>query len=392
MVRPDEQPPPSASQPLLEPAPQMRIVAEARRRRTRRIVLVVLLGAALVFAAIVGTLWIDYSSARRSLVSRTAADGALRSALATPSAGSVDGDVLVVLRSLGGEATSPTTAVLLRVSERAERAWVLALPGDATLGAPGSGVGTVGDVLAVDGRAGLVRAVSARSGRPVASYLEFDPAAVGASLDATAAAASVPPSEKLLSALRAVGSASGVWDTTKMRLRLASALAPRAVSTLSLDRLTELAESLQAVGSRVETADAPAITIKGARVVDEASLRTLAAQMHAGKGFSVAGAQQVESVKPSSVSVTVWNGAGIAGIAADAADRLSRAGYKVTVVTNANQFVYDSTLVVYRQGKEAAARRAALDLRAGRVVPRRGMYLFDTDLLVVVGKDWPAVR
>jgi hypothetical protein len=62
--------------------------------------------------------------------------------------------------------------------------------------------------------------------------------------------------------------------------------------------------------------------------------------------------------------------------------------FPVVEVGNANQFVYDETLVVHRDDGDAA--QAVLDtLPVGKVVPSRGMYVFDTDVLVVVGKDWP---
>lgn len=93
------------------------------------------------------------------------------------------------------------------------------------------------------------------------------------------------------------------------------------------------------------------------------------------------------TLAPSSVSVTVRNGAGVGGVAADAAAKLKKAGFKVGEVGNANQFVYDETLVVYEDDSRLA--EAVVDaLGRGKVVQSRGMYSFGTDVLVVVGKDW----
>jgi len=58
-------------------------------------------------------------------------------------------------------------------------------------------------------------------------------------------------------------------------------------------------------------------------------------------------------------------------------------------VGNANQFVYDETLVVYKTGREVAV-QVAEDLPKARVVESRGMYEFTSDILVVIGKDWAA--
>lgn len=92
--------------------------------------------------------------------------------------------------------------------------------------------------------------------------------------------------------------------------------------------------------------------------------------------------------EPSSISVTVRNGAGIEGVATDAATKLTAVGYKIAETGNANQFVYDETLVVYNEGGEADAEAVVETLGMGKAVPSRGMYTFTGDILVVVGKDW----
>ena len=87
--------------------------------------------------------------------------------------------------------------------------------------------------------------------------------------------------------------------------------------------------------------------------------------------------------------MTVRNGTGIAGIADDCSSRLEAAGYVVEEVGNANFFVYDSTLIVYRDKEDKLAAQAiAEELGIGRLVMSYGAYAFDTDLLVVVGADW----
>jgi len=84
----------------------------------------------------------------------------------------------------------------------------------------------------------------------------------------------------------------------------------------------------------------------------------------------------------------VLNGAGREGVAAQAARILKRAGYRLKSVGNANQFVYDRTLVVYKTQRPYAD-AVQRDLRFGKVVASRGMYGFNTDVLVIVGSDWP---
>ena len=95
-------------------------------------------------------------------------------------------------------------------------------------------------------------------------------------------------------------------------------------------------------------------------------------------------------VDPAGVTVTVRNGAGLEGVASSAAAFLTGAGFNVTNVGNANQFVYDRTLVVYDE-ERALADAVLKALPKGEVVASRGMYEFSTDVLVVVGKDWSSV-
>ncbi|MDP2233250.1 MAG: LytR C-terminal domain-containing protein [Actinomycetota bacterium] len=94
------------------------------------------------------------------------------------------------------------------------------------------------------------------------------------------------------------------------------------------------------------------------------------------------------SVRPSAVTVAIRNGAGVGGIAADAAGRLTPKGFRITEMGNANQFVYEETLVVYKEGGEAKANLVRESLGMGKVIPSRGMYSFSADVLVVVGRDW----
>ncbi len=92
------------------------------------------------------------------------------------------------------------------------------------------------------------------------------------------------------------------------------------------------------------------------------------------------------------MTVTVRNGAGIEGVASDAAAALTGSGFAVGEVGNADQFVYDETLVVYSGEDSSAADLVVSKLDRGRVVQSRGMYSFSTDVLVVVGKDWRATE
>jgi len=94
------------------------------------------------------------------------------------------------------------------------------------------------------------------------------------------------------------------------------------------------------------------------------------------------------SLDPSTVEVDIRNGAGTVGLASEASDVLEAIGFQVIEIGNANQFVYEETLVVYREG-QPRAEAVATALPVGKVIPSRGMYAFESDVLVVIGKDWP---
>ncbi|MCG2808295.1 MAG: LytR C-terminal domain-containing protein [Coriobacteriia bacterium] len=74
-------------------------------------------------------------------------------------------------------------------------------------------------------------------------------------------------------------------------------------------------------------------------------------------------------------------------MASDAGRRLRNLDFRIGEIGNMNQMVYDETLIVYKKNKDRAT-LVSEALGKGKVVTSRGMYSFDTDVLVVVGKDW----
>lgn len=94
-------------------------------------------------------------------------------------------------------------------------------------------------------------------------------------------------------------------------------------------------------------------------------------------------------VDPASFEIIVRNGSGITGGASQVADSLTSGGYLVKETGNADRYVYDETLVIYQDAAYAPAAESIVShLGVGRVVTSSGFYLFDTPVLVVVGKDW----
>ena len=99
--------------------------------------------------------------------------------------------------------------------------------------------------------------------------------------------------------------------------------------------------------------------------------------------------QAAPQVDPGSFTITVRNGSGVTGGASQIADALKDRGFDVTETGNTDTYAYDETLVVYNDDAyEAAAETVVSSLGMGRTVAGAGFYTFDTDVLVVLGKDW----
>lgn len=94
-------------------------------------------------------------------------------------------------------------------------------------------------------------------------------------------------------------------------------------------------------------------------------------------------------IDKSKVTMVVLNGSGTNGLAVQAADLLTAQGWTVSDTGNAESYVFDETLVVYREEKDLPAAQAVVDdLGLGRAVYASVYYSLDTDLQVNVGKDW----
>lgn len=383
-------------QPVLEESPELRFHTHARARVIRRVASVIVLMVLVAAAGWIVWYALSLRNASSSTQSPMRAD---RAASGRLTAEGTDLTLLVVRPS--GQPSAAVVAVL-RQPEAGTGSWLLVLPtapiptSDAANETPG--------VLLTRGRASLMKALETLLESPFRHYLEVDGAEFASALvsfTSTASqnptGASVPPSSSPSSTVAALVDAASEYDQVRngsisglLRLpRLAGKLSGVAVSDLSATEIDVLLRRLGADESEghLQTAVVPVQRQNKKSVVSVTAAGVFATRMLAGQPFgTVTGS--TKRVAPGSVSVTVLNGAGREGVAAQAARILRRAGYPVKAVGNANQFVYDKTLVVY-DGKRSNAESVVRDLRLGRIVASRGMYAFDTDVLVIVGSDWP---
>jgi LCP family protein required for cell wall assembly len=185
---------------------------------------------------------------------------------------------------------------------------------------------------------------------------------------------------------RALAKQSTRWENILKIPTVVREFAEYTVTDMGVRELVSLGQAMRGVTDE----DVRAATLVGEWrspyvVTDEAEKERIVEIFMAGGDFDPTEAEGDQL--PSDVSVTVRNGAGIGGVAQEAADILTVAGYDVVEIGNANQFVYDRTLVVYDE-EESAAHTLLEALGQGEAAPSRGMYSFSSDVLVVVGKDW----
>lgn len=106
-------------------------------------------------------------------------------------------------------------------------------------------------------------------------------------------------------------------------------------------------------------------------------------------GNTEAGKTSTETVDPASFTIEVQNGANITGAATTTANLLTSKGFKVEGTGNADQQIYEQTLVVYDNDKGAEQAQTVIDaIGVGRPVKGRGYYEYDTDILLILGGDY----
>ncbi len=175
--------------------------------------------------------------------------------------------------------------------------------------------------------------------------------------------------------------------------KIVDAIVNNVTTDLSVPQLLNLAGDFKGMpDGNVSTAMAPgeAKYIGGISYVipDEAGLAELVGRMESGESLeATASAGTAPTVSASSVSVSVRNGAGQAGLAKEVASLLEKDRFKIAEVGDTARPVYDHTLVVFKTN-DAKARLVFETLGIGTVVKSSSLYQFDTDILVIVGKDW----
>lgn len=155
-------------------------------------------------------------------------------------------------------------------------------------------------------------------------------------------------------------------------------------------------DTLTAIASLYSEATLYSATVPGSQItsgdvvywsVNSSTWASVLEEFIAGEDMDVS--VDTSSVDKTALSIIVLNGAGVDGYSASAAAVLTNAGYTVQETGNADSFVYDETLVVYKDADDAVAAEAIVQaLGTGRAVSAGVYYLLTTDIQVYVGKDW----
>lgn len=124
-------------------------------------------------------------------------------------------------------------------------------------------------------------------------------------------------------------------------------------------------------------------------IASSAEWKAVMAQVEAGERPSFAAPDETTDV--GSFTVAILNGTSITGAAANTAAVLTGLGFDVASTGNADQAVYEETLIVYDGSHEPDANAVASALGMGRTVEGLGYYDYDADVLVILGGDYKPV-
>ncbi|MHB8706846.1 MAG: LCP family protein [Coriobacteriia bacterium] len=336
-----------------------------------------------------------------------------------------------------GETTARAdTIILAKVDPTAKKVWLISIPRDTRVEIPGYGVDKINASAFLGGNALLVETVKELTGLPVNYYVDVNFRGFVNAVDTLGgvwvdvdveiddwkadlspdnSAQKIDPGYQLLDGYHALTYVRSRdfpdADFSRMRHQqtffkaLAAQMAktgnffkiPTVIngisnhisSTMPVGDMIRVAQSMQGMEpDAIQTATVTGEWKSPYVYPDEERLAFLIAAFTEGRSFDETATATEAELTPASISVTVRNGAGVSGVAGSASDVLKRAGFDVGEIGNANQFVYDKTIVVYKDNGKAMAEAVAAALPTADLVPSRGMYEFSTDILVVVGKDW----
>ncbi len=327
--------------------------------------------------------------------------------------------------------------MLVRMDTAKSQATILSIPGSLQVTLSDGKTHRIGEACQIGGDAEAIRAVEALTGVQLAHYARIDGDALAELVDELGGLTVTLPQEiddpnagsmylpagtqtldgkQALYALRAANLNGSTEARAGNIALLGEALVRKAAEGSMLSvvlRMDAVSQAVRCDAGLFDFAsllrDAAAIPSSGilygfvpstasqssgyeVRTLDDAMMATVMENVRAGESPAVDMSAIVDSVDKSSFTIAVRNGTSITGAAGEASDILTGAGFTVEEVGNTEAAVYDETLVIYADPDKAdCAAAVAAALGIGRVVNNSVHYVYETDVLVVTGKDWQSV-
>lgn len=331
-----------------------------------------------------------------------------------------------------GAQDGPDALALVRTDAQTRQVIVVSIPADVRVSLSDGKAHQLRDAVALGGDAALISAVASFSGVDVAHYVKADAAGIASLVDSLGgvevgiaeevddpaagdvyipAGTSTLDGAAALTLLRASNFEDASERQAENQRALLAALSVRLIEEGGLSFFSmldqvggtfatdvdarsalDVADAMRGVAAgEVLGGTVPGYTmeIDGEEfyIASSSSWTSMMERVEAGEDPVVE--EEVALVDPGGFTVTVRNGGGITGAASQMAESLSAQGFDVAETGNTDTTVYTETLVIYNDDAyEAAAQTVQQALGVGRTVPGQGYYTFDTNVLVILGKDW----
>ena len=399
-------------------------------RRVRNVILVIV-----ILAAVVGIAFALGSCAYRSSVSGSMAlnDDDVKGALTTPSSNSAY-NVLIV--GIGEDAEIGQTAGLImiaRIDEQNKKVTLLNVPNNIAATLSKNGDYMLRDAISVGGEKELVSAVSKTLDIDIAHYVRTTKSdfinlvntlgGVDVNVeqrvdDPRVSSIVLSVGEQTLNGDEALTLASAynykdgrivrsgiqkqiltnliakVKDKSGMDfLTCADAISKTFKTDLTFDdleRITEVYNSCENVYYTLIPGSQSVVNEKTYYVISSTSWAKAKEKFLAGEDPQTS--IDTSQVDKTQITIDILNGSGTDGLATLAESKLVKAGYQIKSTGNAESYVYNETLVVYKENKDSLAAEAIVqDLGVGRTVAAGSFYSLENDIQIYIGKDWKAV-
>lgn len=373
--------------------PDSQLGGMERERVSPRTVVLAVLAVIAALALAVGVGMLVYQHVLKNSLKPVLEEGQLASLAVVESAQDSYWTVLAKTDSSSGEAGRGAleSLALVYADPDNKSISVLWIPVNVRVYIAGYGYHSAGEAFDIGHEAMIVDAVESLAGVDVAHYLELNQAGLENLLEAQGLdVAADGDADEVLTALvrKLLGSSSEQLSTQSGEVLTYVA------SDLDASGLLSALQALQGLDVNRElniaTMPTTADDDDSYLLANTEEWNTMIERVSSGRDPVADDAELAtnESLRAAN-EVTIWNGAGVSGIASDCATHLEKKGWTIESTGNAASFVYDETLVVYTYDEdEALAQLLVSDLGQGRVVRSAARYSFTGDVLVVVGKDY----